>query len=48
MSVACVKAKGMAKLLHQKLLTMVRLKSDIEELYVTKANAMYGLKLDEL
>jgi hypothetical protein len=39
-SVACVKVKKLAKLLRQKLLAMVELKSDMEELYVTEANAM--------
>jgi hypothetical protein len=42
------KRKRLVKLLRQKLLAMVELKSDMEELYVTKAHAMYGSKLDEL
>jgi hypothetical protein len=42
------KRKRLAKLLRQKLLTMVESKSDMEELYIKKAHAMYGSKLHEL
>jgi hypothetical protein len=42
------KRKRLAKLLRRKLLTMVELKSYMEELYMTKAHAMYESKLQEL